>query len=81
MSKPDDIPHDVWATAQEVALTIPDLEAEVKVARAILAERNRCLLRVAEQRCERGTPWDLAVTTCMNAIKPGSAVFVAKEPA
>jgi hypothetical protein len=44
-------------------------------ALAIVEERERCLRAVAEQRCERGTPWDLAIVTCMNAIKPGSAVW------
>ncbi len=31
--------------------------------------------KVAEQRCERGTPWDMALVAAMNAIKPGSAIF------
>ena len=37
--KPEDIPDDIWETAQAVARTIPDLDAEIKIARALLAER------------------------------------------
>jgi hypothetical protein len=53
MSKPDDIPQDVWDAARERAASIrvfPDEITEI-VARSILAERGRCfreLLRVAE---------------------------------
>lgn len=83
MTRPNDIPQDVWDAAIDVLSAVNgppvDMEGEedaYRIARAILAERDRCLLRVAEQRCERGTPWDLAIVAAMNAIKPGSAVFV-----
>lgn len=32
-------------------------------------ERERCATIALEQRCERGTPWDLACTTIADAIR------------
>ena len=37
--KPEHIPDDIWEAAQAVARTIPDLDAEIKIAPALLAER------------------------------------------
>jgi hypothetical protein len=45
-SKPDDIPEDVWATARASAFgETGDMETDINilVARAILAERERCV--------------------------------------
>jgi hypothetical protein len=74
-----EIPQDLLARADE---NVAQIDAAALAgsrtelyALALLEERDRCLLAVAEQRCERGTPWDLAIVTAMNAIKPGSAVF------
>lgn len=52
-----------------------DTFSKDEVDRLIRAEMERCIMAVAEQRCERGTTWDLAIVTAMNAIKPGSAVW------
>jgi hypothetical protein len=38
------------------------------VTDAVKAERARCIRRVHEQRCERGTPWDRALLTAVSAI-------------
>lgn len=47
MSKPDGIPDDVWEAAftpgREACVAVSFDAARVIVARAILAERNRCL--------------------------------------
>lgn len=56
MAKPDDIPQDVWDAASEVVGTIDGLGyAKVhtdKIARAILAERERCA-----EIAETGAGW------------------------
>ena len=44
--------------------------AEIERLRAALAvERERCATVALEQRCERGTPWDLACTTIAAAVR------------
>jgi hypothetical protein len=59
MSKPDDIPQDVWATAQaahatvaSISLAEPDRDIIV-LARAILTERHRCALIVRNHAAGR----------------------------
>lgn len=37
--------------------------------RAMEAERERCATIALEQRCERGTPWDLACVRIAAAIR------------
>jgi hypothetical protein len=44
------------------------LAAEECIAKAVEAERERCSRVALEQRCERGTAWDLACTTIAAAI-------------
>jgi hypothetical protein len=77
---PEVLAHADREVAEIDAAALADNSVEL-YALAMLDERDRCLLRLAEQRCERGTPWDLAIVTAMNAIKPGSAVFVPKDGA
>lgn len=38
------------------------------IEQAVQAERDRCIGIVLEQRCERGTPWDLAIVSAARAL-------------
>lgn len=49
----------------------PATDTSAVTTDAVAAERQRCATVVLEQRCERGTPWDLACTTIANALVPG----------
>lgn len=44
-------------------------QAGAREAAAREEMRDKCLQRVAEQRCERDTPWDRALVTAMAAIR------------
>ena len=57
---------DLWAGLDEAADEIERLRA------ALAVERERCATVALEQRCERGTPWDLACTTIAAAIRKAS---------
>jgi len=46
---------------------------------AVKAERERCRRRVLEQRCERGTPWDRALLTAVEAIDNDKPVVAIRE--
>jgi hypothetical protein len=54
MSKPDDIPQDVWETADACFEqgTVLGQRAQVTIARAILAERERCAA-IIDAECAR----------------------------
>lgn len=45
-----------------------------KIAQAIAQERERCVTTALGERCERGTPWDLACTTIASRIRCNGAV-------
>ena len=40
-----------------------------RLKEALTVERERCATVALEQRCERGTPWDLACTTIAAAVR------------
>lgn len=68
MSKPDDIPQDVWDAASKVA-TAPRVTGALfsenyvlPIARAILSERERCA-KVATDQAER-EPYGHCKATC-----------------
>lgn len=42
MSKPEDIPQDVWNAAQAINLVLPYPHVQADIARAIMAEREAC---------------------------------------
>ena len=42
MSKPEDIPQDIWETAQSINQVLPYSHVQGRVARAILEEREAC---------------------------------------
>lgn len=54
MSRPEDIPQDVWEAAERpVWLAVhSSLPMQVEVARAIMAERERCA-KVADEQASR----------------------------
>jgi hypothetical protein len=56
-----------WMSRQPLGNAAAALEAVV--AHKVRVETERCLRRVHEQRCERGTPWDRALTAAVNAIR------------
>lgn len=41
MSKPDDIPEDVWDEVQAINLALPYSHVQEQIARAILSERTK----------------------------------------
>jgi len=45
-----------------------------KIAQAIAMERERCVTTALEERCERGTPWDLACATIASKIRSNGHV-------
>lgn len=59
MSKPDDIPQDVWGKVLPIARQYVDtplydgdeVPIAVTIARAILAEREACVTRATAQMC------------------------------
>jgi hypothetical protein len=65
------VPRDLYYVERQL---VADQAAEIIRLRealraAVAGEKERCLLKVAEQRCERGTPWDAALVAAMEAIR------------
>lgn len=50
---------------------IDDIGAALAAARreGEVRMRDECLIAIAEQRCERGTPWDLALQAALAAVR------------
>jgi hypothetical protein len=79
--KPDDIPEDVWRAAMKCAGTVcrnlpddyGDLTIEVEaIARAILAERNRCFKALLNTPEYNGRKNLVFRTDALDAIRKGT---------
>lgn len=86
MSAPDLTPEDRAAIAAAVKtptmvngsgtiisiMTVTDKAIEAIYRAGMEREREACAAVALTQRCERGTPWDLACTTIATAIRARS---------
>lgn len=71
MTKPDDIPQDVWEAASDAhhELTNSHAANETIIARTIMAERERCASMA--ERIGKKWGWSVAVNLIVSNIRSG----------